>query len=88
VEVIFEKPGFSFNGFAIDGYLIGSEVWFYPTEENLQYLSRSVTTDANGSYQLNFLSSEFQQLDVNNNGVIDLSEGSLSVIGGIDSTDK
>ena len=86
VEVIFEKPGFSFNGFAIDGYLIGSEVWFYPTEENLQYLSRSVMTDANGSYQLNFLSSEFQQLDVNNNGVIDLSEGSLSVIGGIDST--
>jgi hypothetical protein len=86
LEVIFEKPGFSFNGFAIDGYLIGSEVWFYPTEENLQYLSRSVTTDANGSYQLNFLSSEFQQLDVNNNGVIDLSEGSLSVIGGIDST--
>jgi hypothetical protein len=86
LEVIFEKPGFSFNGFAIDGYLIGSEVWFYPTDENLQYLSRSVTTDANGSYQLNFLSSEFQQLDVNNNGVIDLSEGSLSVIGGIDST--
>jgi hypothetical protein len=86
VEVIFEKPGFSFNGFAIDGYLIGSEVWFYPLDENLQNLSRSVMTDANGSYQLNFLSSEFQQLDVNNNGVIDLSEGSLSVIGGIDST--
>ena len=84
VDVIFEAPGFTFSGHAIDGYLVGSSVWFYPKDPNLQHLSRSVTTDSTGAYQINYLKSEVSELDANDNGII--VEGSFEVVGGIDST--
>ena len=86
IEVLFEQPGFTISGFAIDGYLIGSQITFVPKSPDLQHLTRTVSTNADGGFDLNFLSSEFQALDANNNGVLDLEEGSIQALGGIDST--
>ena len=75
-EVLFEKPGFTISGLAIDGYLGGAQIQFIPKSADLQHLARTVTTDSSGAFALDFLSSEFQALDANNNGILDLDEGS------------
>ena len=77
LEILFEEPGFSISGFAIDGYLIGSQITFVPKSADLQYLTRTVSTNEDGSFDLDFLASEFQALDANKNGVIDLEEASI-----------
>ena len=81
LEVLFEKPGFTISGFAIDGYLAGSQIQFIPASSELQHLTRTVITNSSGGFELDFLSSEFQLLDANNNGLLDLDEGTLQATG-------
>ena len=81
-----KNRAFRSSGFAIDGYLIGSQITFVPKSADLQYLTRTVSTNEDGSFDLDFLASEFQALDANKNGVIDLEEASIQASGGIDST--
>ena len=38
LEVLFEKPGFTISGFAIDGYLAGSQIQFIPASSEYSIL--------------------------------------------------
>jgi hypothetical protein len=86
VEVIFEEPTFTLTGLAIDGYLSGSNVTFIPTATGVDQSLLLATTDQNGGFSIKFLGDVFQDVDVNNNGVLDPEEGEIVVSGGIDST--
>jgi hypothetical protein len=86
LTISFEQPSFSIAGVAIDGYLSGSSVEFIPADPNLNHLKITGTTDANGSFDLYFLEDDFVLIDSNVNGIIDPTEGTIVVVGGIDTT--
>ena len=86
LTISFEKSAYKIAGVAIDGYLSGSSVEFFPTDPSLNYLSVTGTTDQNGSFDLFFLEEDFSLIDSNGNRIIDPEEGSIFVSGGTDTT--
>ena len=71
------------SGVALDGYLSASAVTFTSVSGNF---TKVTTTDANGSFQLEFSGDEFNATDSNANGLLDAQEGFIIVRGGIDGT--
>ncbi|MGK7945593.1 MAG: hypothetical protein AB4058_14100, partial [Microcystaceae cyanobacterium] len=74
------------DGKAIDGFIQGGTVFI---DTNFNGINDdgilSTTTNQNGQFDLIIDDFTFQQLDSNQNGIIDLSEARLVMIGGIDS---
>ncbi len=76
----------SFAGKAVDGFISGGTVFLDGNlNGELDEDEPSTVTNRNGQFTLNISESLFTQLDVNENGTIDISEGRLAMIGGIDS---
>jgi hypothetical protein len=84
LTISFQQPAWSITGVAIDGYLSGSVVSFVPSNPALNYLSITGTTNINGGFDLFFLEEDFSKIDTNGNQLIDPSEGTIVVTGGID----
>jgi Ca2+-binding RTX toxin-like protein len=76
----------SFAGKAVDGFIVGGTVFLDGNLNGQLDEGEPFTfTNRNGQFTLNISPSLFSQLDVNENGTIDISEGRLAMIGGIDS---
>jgi len=71
---------------AIDGYLHNAKVIFDSNGDGLSDLDREFFTDEQGRATISFTQEEFEQFDVNANGVLDPSEGKFIVIGGLDTS--
>jgi hypothetical protein len=84
LTISFQQPAWSIAGVAIDGYLSGSVVSFVPSNPALNYLSITGTTNITGGFDLFFLEEDFSKIDTNGNQMIDPSEGTIVVTGGID----
>ncbi len=85
IKISFQYPLISLSGVAIDGYLNGASVIFKPTSPLLSDSPFYGITDAVGGFSIPFLASEFEQIDLNQNGLLDSQEGMIEVTGGIDS---
>ena len=81
-----EEWGLVLSGKAMDGYLVGANVIFDIDGNGTHDLSKPVTTDENGAYQLAFTKEELAKADLNFNGIIDFDEGRIRVSGGIDAS--
>ena len=91
LNVVVEDFAFTLNGKAIDGYLTGSTVIFDGKADvegfdGLHDLNRTIQTDGSGSFTLQLTPSELSAFDLNNNNLLDASEGRIIVAGGYDST--
>ena len=86
LTISFQQSAFNIGGVAIDGYLSGSLVEFFPTDPSLNHLKITGTTDINGSFNLFFLEEDFLLIDSNGNQLIDPEEGTIVVSGGTDTT--
>ncbi|MDB9427032.1 hypothetical protein PN437_19415, partial [Microcystis aeruginosa CS-564/01] len=76
----------SFAGKAVDGFIVGGTVFLDGNLNGQLDEGEPFTfTNRNGQFTLNISPSLFSQLDVNQNGTIDISEGRLAMIGGKDS---
>ena len=71
---------------AIDGYLHNAKVIFDSNGDGVSDLDREFFTDEQGRATISFTQEEFEQFDVNANGVLDPSEGKFIVIGGFDTS--
>ena len=91
LNLIVEDFAFTLNGKAIDGYLTGSTVLFDGKADvggfdGLHDLDRTIITDASGSFSLQLTPSELSAFDLNNNNLLDASEGRIIITGGYDPT--
>ena len=91
LNLIVEDFAFTLNGKAIDGYLTGSTVLFDGKADvggfdGLHDLDRTIITDASGSFSLQLTPSELSVFDLNNNNLLDASEGRIIITGGYDPT--
>jgi hypothetical protein len=91
LNVVVEDFAFTLKGKAIDGYLTGSTVIFDGKADaegfdGLHDLNRTIQTDGSGSFTLQLTPSELSAFDLNNNNLLDASEGRIIVAGGYDST--
>jgi hypothetical protein len=85
ITISFEYPLVSLAGVAIDGYLNGASVVFRPSSPLMSDNPFYGTTDSEGGFSLPFLTSEFELMDLNQNGLLDPEEGMIEISGGIDS---
>jgi len=76
----------SFAGKAVDGFIVGGTVFLDGNLNGQLDEGEPLTfTNRNGQFTLNISPSLFSQLDVNQNGTIDISGCRLAMIGGKDS---
>ena len=85
ITISFEYPSISLAGVAIDGYLNGATVLFRPSSPLMSGNLFYGTTDSDGNFSIPFLASEFELMDLNQNGMLDPEEGMIEISGGIDS---
>ena len=82
---LFAKYSFSFAGAAVNGYLSGSTVYLdYNLNGQIDEGEPTGFTTENGGFEIEVSEEEFLANDTNGNGVIDLSEGVIVVLGGMD----
>ncbi|PHM10327.1 Ig-like domain-containing protein [Nostoc sp. 'Peltigera malacea cyanobiont' DB3992] len=75
-----------YGGKVVDGFIQGGTVFLDANLNGTPDVGEiSTTSNQNGQFQLLIDDVTFNQLDTNKNGTIDLSEGRLAMIGGIDS---
>jgi hypothetical protein len=80
------NSGLSLFGKAIDGFIQGGTVFFDANFNAIPDPGEPTTlTNRNGQFELKLSAEQIQQFDKNQDSAIDLSEGRLAMIGGIDS---
>lgn len=72
-------PQLEISATAMDGYLSGAEVFF-----GNQYSSKQTVTSHDGTFSLFFTDEEFNSLDIDNDGLINIFESKIIVSGGED----
>ena len=80
-----EPPAFSLSGTAVDGYLIGATVIFDVDGDGVSDIGSVGITDEHGGFSLFMTNEEFASIDINDNAILDPTEGRLVVTGGTDS---
>ena len=82
---LFAKYSFSFAGAAVNGYLAGSSVFLdYNLNGQIDEGEPTGFTTENGGFEIEVSEEEFLANDTNGNGMIDLAEGVIVVLGGMD----
>ena len=76
-----EPPAFSLSGTAVDGYLIGATVIFDVDGDGVSDIGSVGITDEHGGFSLFMTNEEFASIDINDNAILDPTEGRLVVTG-------